>query len=123
MTIDEGILGYRGESLEIAKSFCTDWGISHAILAFDDIFGATLNKMVQKAGENDPETKACTYCGVLRRKLLNDFAFQIGATKLVTGHNLDDTTQTFFLNLLRGDITRIFKWNLVQDENETVIHA
>lgn len=118
VTVDEGIARYRGESLDIAKFFCSERGISHAILAFDEIFGITLNEMVETANDVDPETKACTYCGVLRRKILNDFAFQIGATKLVTGHNLDDHNQTFFLNLLRGDVPRIFKWNLVPTEEE-----
>jgi uncharacterized protein (TIGR00269 family) len=118
VTIDEGIMGYRAESLELAKSFCAERGIPHVVLAFKEIFGKTLNEMVEIGGTIDPETKACTYCGVLRRKLLNDFAFQIGGTKLVTGHNLDDHIQTFLLNLLRGDIMRVFKWNWVQDEEE-----
>jgi len=118
VTIDEGITGYRAETLDIAESFCAERGIPHVVLAFKEVFGRTLNEMVEIGGDIDPETKACTYCGVLRRKLLNDFAFQIGATKLVTGHNLDDHIQTFLLNLLRGDIMRVFKWNWIQDEEE-----
>jgi uncharacterized protein (TIGR00269 family) len=118
VTIDEGITGYRGETLDLAKKFCGERGIPHVVLEFKEIFGKTLNEMVTIGEVVDPDTKACTYCGVLRRKLLNDFAFQIGATKLVTGHNLDDHVQTFLLNLLRGDVMRVFKWNWVQDEEE-----
>jgi len=41
--------------------------------------------------------------------LLNIAAKKLGATKVVTGHNLDDEAQTFMINLLRGDIERIYR--------------
>jgi uncharacterized protein (TIGR00269 family) len=51
--------------------------------------------------------RACTFCGVLRRWLMNKTAREIGADRLVTGHNLDDETQSALLNLIRGDPARL----------------
>ncbi len=111
LTIDEGVEGYRAETLKIAKQYCESEGIVHIIISFKDVFGHTLDEIVKAGAERGLETHACTFCGVLRRKILNDFSLQVGATQLVTGHNLDDHIQTFLLNLLRGDTNRIFKWN------------
>ncbi len=111
LTIDEGVEGYRAETLKIAKQYCASEGVVHVIISFKDLFGYTLDEIVHAGSELNLETHACTFCGVLRRKVLNDFSLQVGATHLVTGHNLDDHIQTFLLNLLRGDTTRIFKWN------------
>ncbi len=119
LTIDEGIEGYRAETLKIAKQYCESEGIAHVIVSFKDAFGHTLDDIIKTGVEQGLETHACTFCGVLRRKILNDFSQQVGATQLVTGHNLDDHIQTFLLNLLRGDTARIFKWNAFLSGRET----
>ncbi len=36
-------------------------------------------------------------------------AKKVGATKLATGHNLDDEAQTVLMNYLRGDIDRLLR--------------
>jgi len=111
LTIDEGIEGYRAETLKIAEQYCKSEGINHVVVSFKEVFGHSLDEIVKTSAERGLETHACSFCGVLRRKILNDFSLQVGATRLVTGHNLDDHIQTFILNLLRGDTPRIFKWN------------
>jgi uncharacterized protein (TIGR00269 family) len=40
---------------------------------------------------------------VLKKHLLNKKARALGASKLATGHNLDDEAQTFLMNCLRGN--------------------
>jgi uncharacterized protein (TIGR00269 family) len=60
--------------------------------------------------EDDPEDMAaCAYCGVFRRDLLERFADDLGATKLLTGHNLDDEAQTALMNLFEGDVAQMAK--------------
>jgi len=44
-------------------------------------------------------------CGIFRRTLLNRKSRELGATKLVTGHNLDDESQSFLMNLLMGNMS------------------
>lgn len=102
ITIDEGIEGYRPPTVEIAKKITSQLGIEHHVVSFKDNFGMTLDEMV-KVGNKKP----CTYCGVFRKYLLNKTARELGATKLATGHSLDDETQTIVLNFLQSDIERL----------------
>ncbi len=50
---------------------------------------------------------ACSYCGVLRKKLLNKIAKELNGTKLVIGHNLDDEAQTVILNYISGNVNKM----------------
>ncbi len=102
ITVDEGIEGYRPPTVKIAKKVTSELGIPHHIVSFKDNFGLTLDEMV-KLGDKKP----CTYCGVFRKYLLNKTARELGATKLATGHNLDDEVQTILLNFLQSDIERL----------------
>ena len=101
--IDEGIDGYRDEALSIASSFCRNIGVEIHIKSFDELFDETMDDIAAR----DRELGTCSYCGVLRRKALNQSAIEIGADRLATGHNLDDMAQSVLLNILRGDIQRI----------------
>lgn len=119
-TIDEGIKDYREEALRIAEKNCQKIGVNHFILSFKDLFGYKLDeivKLIQKKKEKKDLTP-CSYCGVLRRKALNTVARDAGVNKLVTGHSLDDETQTIFLNIIHGDPLRIARSKPVLD----VIH-
>lgn len=102
ITIDEGIEGYRPPTVKIARKITSELGIEHVVVSFKENFGMTLDEMV-KIGEKKP----CTYCGVFRKYLLNKTARGMGATKLATGHNLDDEVQTILLNFLQADIERL----------------
>jgi uncharacterized protein (TIGR00269 family) len=103
ITIDEGIDGYRPESIELVKKFCSDRGIKYNQTSFLEMFGITMDEAAPRSGDNSP----CTYCGVFRRNAMNDLARKIGATYLATGLNLDDTAQSIMMNFARGDIDRL----------------
>ncbi len=102
ITIDEGIEGYRPPTVKIAREISKKLDIEHIVVSFEENFGMTLDEMV-RLGDKKP----CTYCGVFRKYLLNRTAKEMGATKLATGHNLDDETQTILLNFLNADIERL----------------
>lgn len=102
ITIDEGIAGYRPKTVEIAKKVTKELGIEHMVVSFKENFGMTLDEMVKRG-----DKKPCTYCGVFRKYLLNRTAREVEATKLATGHNLDDETQTILLNFLNADMERM----------------
>jgi uncharacterized protein (TIGR00269 family) len=99
ITIDEGIAGYRPESIKSAKKTCKKLGIDQHITSFQDRFGFTLDSIVPFAHELTP----CTYCGVFRRFCMNSLAKELNATRLVMGHNLDDMTQSIMMNIFKGD--------------------
>ena len=104
LTVDEGITGYRDESIEMAKSLCKKLGVEHHIFTFKEEFGKTMDQILR-----DGDAKACTYCGIFRRLVLNKKSRELGATKVVTGHNMDDEIQSVFINNLRGDINRLIR--------------
>ncbi len=107
ITIDEGIKNYREESLEIAKKHASALGIEHHVFSFEELFGYGLDNFLVKITDNNGKRKgACAYCGIFRRRALNQAALEIGADKVATGHNLDDEAQTVLMNMLRGDLGR-----------------
>jgi len=48
-----------------------------------------------------PNLSNCLICGVIKRSLLNKKARELGATKIATGHNLDDEVEVYFMNLFK----------------------
>ncbi len=105
LTVDEGISGYRTEAISISREICRELNIEHAVISFDELFGVTMDEVASKQNELQP----CSYCGVLRRKALNEGALRVRATKVATAHNLDDEAQTALLNVMHGDVERILR--------------
>lgn len=102
VTVDEGIDGYREETLRSAEATTARLGIDHHILSFKELYGKTLDEIIQEQPD-----RACSICGILRRKAINTIAREAGASRLATGHNLDDEAQSVLMNWLRGDRERI----------------
>ncbi len=106
VTIDEGIKGYREDGVKIARKNADKLGIKHKIVLFKHYFNKTLDEMMTDQEQGDSR-HACTYCGVLRRWILNRVAQEEGATKIATGHNLDDETQSILMNYLEGNLDNL----------------
>jgi uncharacterized protein (TIGR00269 family) len=104
ITVDEGIHGYREETVRSADRLARTLGVEHRHVTFPDLFGDSLDAIL--VGR---ETQACTICGILRKKALAGAARNAGATKLATGHNLDDEAQSVLMNVLRGDLPRLVR--------------
>ena len=102
ITIDEGIAGYREETMGAAAALVSRFRIPQQIISFRELFGSDLDSLLKGR-----EEEACTVCGVLRRRALIEGARRAGATKIATGHNLDDEAQSVLMNLLRGDLPRL----------------
>lgn len=103
-TIDEGIKDYRCHTVPLAKKLAKDLGVEHVIIPFKEEYGVELDELIKGKVESP-----CTYCGVLRKTAMNRFAKRIGATKVATGHNLDDEAQTVLMNYFRGDVDRLIR--------------
>jgi len=104
ITIDEGIAGYREDTVRSADVLVARFNLPHLTVSFPELFGGTLDAFLKGR-----EPEACSVCGILRRKALNVAAEQAGATKIATGHNLDDEAQSVFMNVLRGDLPRLLR--------------
>jgi uncharacterized protein (TIGR00269 family) len=46
----------------------------------------------------------CTVCGIIKRWILNKWAKKLKTDVIVTGHNLDDESQTVLMNFLKGNV-------------------
>jgi uncharacterized protein (TIGR00269 family) len=105
ITIDEGINGYRDESLQIVKDFCAELGIGSKILSYESLFGIDMDQaMVQRSSQ---KMSSCSMCGTFRRRAIDIAAETVEADIVATAHNMDDQLQTFMINLLAGDVERI----------------
>ena len=105
ITIDEGIPGYRNEALEIVENFCKKLEVDFEVYSYKKIFDLSLDEALDLR-END-KTSSCSICGTLRRRAMEFAAKEIGANVIATGHNLDDTLQTFVINMLSGDTSKV----------------
>ncbi|MCD6403099.1 MAG: TIGR00269 family protein [Candidatus Aenigmarchaeota archaeon] len=104
ITVHEGVKRYRSIGVKKAEELCKKLGIEHHVFYFEEEFGITITDVAKRMKEN-----ICTYCGVLRRYLLNKTSRELGATKLATGHNLNDEAETLLMNILKGDYLRLLR--------------
>lgn len=103
LSIDEGIKGYRDDSLETVKRNALQYDMPLKIVGYDELYGWTMDQVVETIGKKGN----CTYCGVFRRQALDRGAKMLGIKHVVTGHNADDVAETVLMNLLRGDLPRL----------------
>ncbi len=104
--VNEGIKGYRTE--KHAKAICKKLKVPLHIAYFKKEWGKTLDELIirEKKSNASDNLKACTYCGTMRRFLINKAAREIGADTVAIGHNLDDEVQAIMANYIRGDLVR-----------------
>ncbi|KAL4785363.1 ERG2 and Sigma1 receptor like protein-domain-containing protein [Aspergillus varians] len=103
LSIDEGIKGYRDDSLETVKRNAVQYGMPLVIVGYGELYGWTMDQVVEQIGKKGN----CTYCGVFRRQALDRGAERLEIRHVVTGHNADDVAETVMMNLLRGDLPRL----------------
>jgi cytoplasmic tRNA 2-thiolation protein 1 len=105
ITIDEGIAGYRNESLRIVKDFCSKLNIKNEIFSYKELFGIDMDESMSLRPSE--KMTSCSICGTFRRRAIDVAADFVGANVIATGHNLDDHLQSFMINIIAGDVNRI----------------
>ena len=115
ITIDEGIKGYSDVRVMNLKKNAGKMGIELYVTSFKEEIGMSLDEATEVLKKKGFEYKPCTVCGVFRRYLMNKTARELGATKLATGHNLDDEAQVFLMNALRGALPNIIREGLITE--------
>jgi len=101
LTVDEGIANYRPSSIAIARGLSREYGMDHDTLSFEEMAGSSLDGMVKEW-----PTGPCSICGILRRRALNILGKRNACDNIMTGHNLDDMSQTIMMNVLSSDLDR-----------------
>ena len=102
LAVDEGIDKYREHTLVDLNKFCSEHSIPLTIVSFQEELGKTLDQAYPIINK-DANKKPCNVCGVWRRYLLNKHAKKLGATKVITGHNLDDEAQAIIMNIFKAN--------------------
>eukprot|EP00735_Rhodelphis_limneticus_P010094 TRINITY_DN2916_c0_g1::TRINITY_DN2916_c0_g1_i8::g.4279::m.4279 TRINITY_DN2916_c0_g1::TRINITY_DN2916_c0_g1_i8::g.4279 ORF type:complete len:346 (+),score=62.53,sp/Q05AW7/CTU1_XENLA/67.07/1e-165,ATP_bind_3/PF01171.15/5.7e-17,DUF2392/PF10288.4/0.021,tRNA_Me_trans/PF03054.11/0.031,NAD_synthase/PF02540.12/0.11,zf-C3HC4_2/PF13923.1/0.5,zf-C3HC4_2/PF13923.1/6.5e+02 TRINITY_DN2916_c0_g1_i8:74-1111(+) len=103
LSIDEGITGYRDDSLETVKRNENEYEIPLRIISYKELYGWTMDEIVREVGLKNN----CTFCGVFRRQALDRGAMLLSCNVIATGHNADDIAETVIMNVLRGDAARL----------------
>jgi len=87
-------------NLRNAREITRVAGIEHHVFSFKDELGHTVDELASL------RPGLCN-CGVFRRQILNKKARQLGASKLATGHNLDDEVESAMMNFMTDNLVRI----------------
>lgn len=117
LSIDEGITGYRDDSLETVKQNRDDYEMPLKILSYKELYGWTMDEIVAQIGRKNN----CTFCGVFRRQALDRGAAMLNVKCIATGHNADDIAETVLMNVLRGDIARLKRCTAICTGSEGTI--
>ncbi|KAH9175141.1 hypothetical protein EDB89DRAFT_1847964 [Lactarius sanguifluus] len=117
LSIDEGITGYRDDSLETVKRNQQQYDMPLKILSYHELYGWTMDRVVSTIGKKNN----CTFCGVFRRQALDRGAATLGVDHIVTGHNADDIAETVLMNIMRGDIARLGRCTAICTQGEDTI--
>lgn len=88
LSVDEGISGYRDDSLETVKRNEQQYGIPLTIVSYQQLYGWSMDQIVKQIGTRNN----CTFCGVFRRQALDRGAFLVKANKVATGVCLQPPT-------------------------------
>jgi len=109
--------GYKVEALHInlemgkwseahlhnIKEFCSELKAPLHVYSVRKELGRSMCS-IKSIVKSKAKLQDCTICGILRRWIINKKARQLGADKLVTGHNLDDASQTVLMNYFKGNL-------------------
>lgn len=109
VTIDVNIGDYTKKNLSNIKKYCKDNKIKLHILSFKKIFGKSLMDIQSTLDKKGLKYSSCMLCGTLKKYLLNKFARDKKFNYVATGHNLDDESEAFMMNLFRSDYSQSIK--------------
>jgi len=101
--IDLKMGGYSEKCLNAVKKLCEELDIKlHVYDIRKEMGNSMCNIRLSVQSQSKNKIKNCAICGVIKKWILNKEARKLKADYIATGHHLDDETQTFLLNILKG---------------------
>ncbi|RLB12260.1 MAG: hypothetical protein DRG39_02355 [Deltaproteobacteria bacterium] len=101
--IDLGLGEFSRLSSKISRDFAEKHGLYLHMLSINEELGASIHSLVKKRYE-----KPCSFCGAVKRYILNKASYELGYDVLITGHNLDDESARLLGNVLNWDEEYIY---------------
>jgi tRNA-5-methyluridine54 2-sulfurtransferase len=101
--IDLGMGDYSKNCLNAVKKLCKQLDIKLHLYDIKQEMGGSMcyiRTAIQTT--HGKGLKNCAICGVIKKWIMNKEARKLKVDKIATGHNLDDETQTFMMNILKG---------------------
>lgn len=102
--INLGLGEFSNLSWEVSKNFAKQHGLKLHLLSIEDELGSSIDALVKKRHE-----KPCSFCGSIKRYILNKVSYEGGYDVLITGHNLDDESARLLGNVLNWDEEFIYR--------------
>lgn len=93
---------YSEPNVQNVKDLCKELNVKLHIKTLKEEMNLTLEEFRNNVLAKGKDLTYCNICGVLKRYFLNKFAKELGVDVIVTGHNADDLSQSFLMNLMRG---------------------
>lgn len=102
--IDLSMGDYSKKCLNSIQELCTQLNIPLHVYKIKEEMGASMCyiRTSIQTSQKGKGLKNCAICGVIKKSIMNKEARKLKVTKIATGHNLDDETQTFLMNILKG---------------------
>jgi len=101
--IDLGVEGFSEQCRLKAEELASQEGVELEVVELRDFLGCTMSELASRRG------KACSPCGLARRYILNYYGNLRRATKIATGHNLDDVLAVLWDLYVAGDLLEAIK--------------
>ena len=92
---------YSEKCLESVKKLCEELGIKLHVYDIKKEMGSGMCYL-RSAIQSKKNLRNCAICGVIKKWIMNREVRKLKADKIATGHNLDDETQTFLMNIFKG---------------------
>ncbi|MBU2562223.1 MAG: TIGR00269 family protein [Nanoarchaeota archaeon] len=102
--IDLGMGEYSKKCLKAVRELCENYDIKLHVYDIKKETGSSMCyiRTTIQARQKKGVLKNCAVCGVIKKWIFNKEARKLKASKIATGHNLDDEAQTFLMNILKG---------------------
>ncbi len=110
---------YSEKCLKAVQDLCKQLGIKLHVYDIKKEMGSGmcyLRSAIQSG--HGKGLKNCAICGVIKKWIMNREARRLKASKIATGHNLDDEAQTFLINILKGSPELSLNSGAISKNNE-----
>lgn len=94
---------YSEDCLQAVEKLCKENKIKLHVLDIKKQFGMRMCN-IRCSVQHHIKVSNCMVCGIVKKWLLNKEARKLKADKIVTGHHLDDESQTIIMNFLQGNL-------------------